>query len=51
MIAAAEIGLRLGILDDTSHALIILLAIVFSALSPTLFKYLFKRFELSKRIP
>lgn len=46
MIAAAEIGIRLGILDDTSHAVIILLAIVFSALSPTVFKYLYRRFNL-----
>jgi Kef-type K+ transport system membrane component KefB len=50
LIAAGEIGLRLGILDETLHAVIILLAIVFSVLSPTLFKYIFRRYKLEEEI-
>ncbi len=50
LIAAGEIGLRLGILDETLHAVIILLAIVFSVLSPILFKYMFQRYNLEKEI-
>ncbi|MDH7508339.1 MAG: cation:proton antiporter [Methanomassiliicoccales archaeon] len=46
MIAASEIGLRIGILDQMTYSLIILVAIILAVLSPTLFKYLFKKFRL-----
>jgi len=46
MIAAAEIGLRLGILDSTLHGVLILVSIVFAILSPIAFKYMYRRFEL-----
>lgn len=48
MIAAAEIGIRLSIIDNATHGVIILLAIVLSILSPTVFKYLYKRFGLGE---
>jgi Kef-type K+ transport system membrane component KefB len=46
MIAAAEIGLRLNILDSTLHAVLILVAIVFAIVSPIAFKYMYRRFNL-----
>jgi hypothetical protein len=46
MIASAEIGFTLGIIDDGLRSVIILLAIILAALTPTLFKYLHKRFGL-----
>lgn len=46
MIAAAEIGLRLGILDSTLHGVLILVAIVFAIVSPIVFKYMYRKFNL-----
>lgn len=46
MIASAEIGLSLGIIGVGLRSVIILLAIILAALTPTLFKLLYKRFGL-----
>lgn len=50
MIAASEIGMRLGILDRMTYSMIILVAIILAILSPTLFKYLFKKFGLGVEV-
>lgn len=49
MIAAAEIGLRLGIIDSTLHGVLILVAIFYAITSPIVFKYLYRRFELEEK--
>jgi hypothetical protein len=46
MIASAEIGYSLGIIDDGMRSVIILLAIILAALTPILFKNLYWRFKL-----
>ncbi len=48
MIAAGEIGIRIGVLDNTSHAVVLLTAILFAAFSPITFKYLYRRFDLAE---
>jgi CPA2 family monovalent cation:H+ antiporter-2 len=48
MIAAAEIGLRLGILDSTLHGVLILVAIIFAIVSPIVFKYMYRKFNLEE---
>lgn len=48
MIAAGEIGIDIGVLDGTSHAIVLLTAILFAAFSPITFKYLYRRFSLSE---
>lgn len=47
-IAAAEIGLDLGILNTTMHGVLILLSVVLAIFSPTAFKYLYHRFQLEE---
>ncbi len=46
MIAGAEIGLDLGVLDAANYGLLILLAVVLAVITPTLFRYLYYRLEL-----
>ena len=46
MIAGAEIGLGLGIIDPTAHGVLILLAIVFAVISPIGFRDLYKKFGM-----
>lgn len=45
MIAGAEIGRSLGIIDETARGILILLAVVFAVISPTLFKSMYARME------
>lgn len=42
MIAAAQIGVSLDIISDTERGMIILLAVIFSAIMPIIFKQLYK---------
>jgi CPA2 family monovalent cation:H+ antiporter-2 len=42
MIAAAQIGVSLEIISDTERGMIILLAVIFSAIMPIIFKQLYK---------
>ncbi len=42
MIAAAQIGVSLDIVTDTERGMIILLAVIFSAVMPVIFKYLYR---------
>ncbi len=49
MIAGGEIGLSLGIIDETAHAVTILLAVIISIITPTLFNILFQRFHLEEK--
>ena len=42
MIAAAQIGLSLDIISNSERGMIILLAVIFSATMPIIFKYLYK---------
>ncbi len=49
MIAGAEIGKDLGVLDASSYGLLILLAVVLAVITPTLFRYLFTRFRLAEQ--
>lgn len=46
MIAGAEIGLGLGIIDATAHGVLILLAIVFAVTSPLGFRKLYKKYGM-----
>jgi len=45
MIAGAEIGRGLDLLDEASRGLIILLAVIFAVVSPTVFKRLYSKLE------
>jgi len=42
MIAAAQIGLSLDIITNTDRGMIILLAVIFSAIMPIIFKHLYR---------
>ncbi len=46
MIAGAEIGRDLSVLDEGEYGLLILLAVVLAVITPILFRYLFRSFEL-----
>ncbi len=47
MIAGAEIGKDLGVLDAGTYGLLILLAVVLAIATPTIFRYLFERYRLA----
>jgi CPA2 family monovalent cation:H+ antiporter-2 len=49
MIAGAEIGRGLDLVDEASHGLIILLAVIFAVVSPTLFKRMHPRLGLEAK--
>lgn len=45
MVAGAEIGRGLGLLDETSRGLVILMAVIFAVLSPIIFRRLYSKLE------
>ncbi|MDI3483324.1 MAG: hypothetical protein PWQ88_1195 [Candidatus Methanomethylophilaceae archaeon] len=45
IIAGAEIGLGLGVIDDSIYGVLILMAVILAMITPTLFRFMYERLE------